>query len=249
MSALGRSDLFALVLGDSRSLPRVTDNVYYRETFPYLMRVFWERCLKFDSVTVWPLADGSLLVSQVLERYKKFRFYFGGEQLPVCLLMVGLVDCAPRPLSWGARDGLSRWPEPLKQAVIRWLHRLRPLLLSRGWFFRFTEPDAFRETLKDLLEKIAQGFERGYVITIAPAGECNYDRSPGLRESIVEYNKLIAEEVARFENLCLVDAWSDFVSGSVPVQAYLNDDGLHFSKAGHQRLYELISREEQSRYE
>lgn len=246
MNPTSSSNVFALVLGDSRSLPRVPAKVGYEETYPYLMRTWWQARAGGGDVTIWPWADGSLLIQQVLDRYKKFRLYFGETRLEVCLLMVGLVDCAPRPLSWGARDRLSRWPEPIKRMVIRWLHRLRPVLLSRGWFFRFTEPDPFRKLLKELLQEIARGFDRGYVMTIAPAAQRNYDRSPGLKESIEEYNALIAGEVQRYNNLCLIDVWSDFVHGGVPLEVYLNDDeGVHFTSKGHQLVQELIAREEQ----
>ncbi len=224
----------------------MTAKVSYWETYPYLMRDWWQARAGGGNVTIWPWADGSLLIQQVLDRYKKFRFYFGDARLEVCLLMVGLVDCAPRPLSWGARDRLSRWPEPLKSRVIRWLHRYRPWLLSRGWFFRFTEPPQFRRTLAELLELLSKGFERVYVLNIAPAAQRNCERSPGLKESIEEYNTMITEETARLENLYLVNVWSDFMHGRVPEAVYLNDDdGLHFSAQAHWRVYELIVQQEQ----
>lgn len=224
----------------------MTAKVRYWETYPYLMRDWWQTRAGGGNVTIWPWADGSLLIQQVLDRYKKFRFYFGDARLDVCLLMVGLVDCAPRPLSWGARDRLSRWPEPIKRRVIRFLHWARPWLLSRGWFFRFTEPPQFRRTLAELLELLSRGFERVYVLNIAPAAQRNCDRSPGLKESIEEYNMLIAEETARGENLHLVNVWSDFMHGRVPEAVYLNDDdGLHFSAQAHWRVYELIVQQEQ----
>ena len=239
------SDFFALALGDSRSLPTVTAKVSYLETFPYLMRSWWRARAGCGEVTIWPGADGSLLIRDVLARYRKFRFYFGDTRLDVCLLMIGLVDCAPRPLSWGARDRLSRWPEPLKHLVIRGLHRARPWLLSRGWFFRFTEPPRFRGTLAELLELLSKGFRRVYVLNIAPVAQRNYDRSPGLKESIIEYNAVLAEEAVRFSNLHFVDVWGDFVNGGVPLDAYLcDDDGMHFAAQGHRRLQELIVQEE-----
>ncbi len=76
----------------------MTAKVSYWETYPYLMRDWWQARAGGGNVTIWPWADGSLLIQQVLDRYKKFRFYFGDARLEVCLLMVGLVDCAPRPL-------------------------------------------------------------------------------------------------------------------------------------------------------
>ena len=224
----------------------MTAKVSYRETYPYLMRDWWQAQAGGGSVTIWPWADGSLLIQQVLDRYKKFCFYFGEARMDVCLLMVGLVDCAPRPLSWGARDRLGRWPQPIKRRAIRFLHWARPGLLSRGWFFRFTEPPQFRRTLAELLELLSKGFERVYVLNIAPVAQQNYNRSPGLKESIEEYNALLAEESARIENLHLVDIWSDFTRGGVPETLYLNeDDGLHFNVQGHWRVYELIVRQEQ----
>lgn len=245
MVSYSDSDLFALVLGDSRSLPRMASKVSYREIYPYLLRTWWKERLKGVDVTVWPGAGGSSLIGEVLARYKKFRFYFGEARLDVCLLMVGLVDCAPRPLSWGARDRLSRWPEPLKRLVIRGLHRARPWLLSRGLFFRFTEPARFRSTLAELLDLLSGGFRRVYVLNIAPTAQRNYDHSPGLKESIVEYNALIAEEAARFPNLHLVDVWGDFVNGGVSLEAYLcGDDGMHFTAQGHWRVHELIVQQE-----
>ena len=243
-----QSDMFALVLGDSRSLPRGTAKVSYRETYPFLMEAWWKARSEDGNITIWPWADGSLLIQEVLERYKKFRFYLGDARLDVCLVMVGLVDCAPRPLSWGARDRLSRWPEPVKRLAIRWLHRHRPWLLSHGLFFRFTEPVPFRKTFGELVQGISKGFQRGYVINIAPAAELNYARSPGLKESIEEYNTLIAQETARFDNLALVDIWGDFMYGGVPLEAYLcDDDGMHFTAQGHWRIHELIVMEEQRR--
>lgn len=243
-------DQFVLVLGDSRSLPRIPAQVDYQQTYPFLLRQWWESEHGGKRMTIWPLADGSLLIREVLARYKKFRFYFGETRLDTCLVMVGLVDCAPRPLSWGVRDRLSRWPEPLKRMIIGWLHRARPWLLSRGWFFRFTEPPQFQPAFRELLNLLSEGFDRVYVSNIAPAAQRNYDRSPGLKESIEEYNSLIAGETARFSNLRLVDVWEDFTGGKVPVDVYLDhDDGLHLSVKGHMRLKELIAREEEKQYE
>ena len=241
--------MFALVLGDSRSLPTVTAKVSYRQTYPFLMEAWWKARSGGGNVTIWPWADGSLLVSDVLERYRKFRFYFGDARLDVCLVMVGLVDCAPRPLSWGARDRLSRWPEPVKRLVIRWLHRHRPWLLSHGLFFRFTEPAPFRQSLHELLGLVSRGFDRAYVMNIAPAAKQNYGRSPGLKESMEEYNEIIAQESGQFENLHLVDVWGGFIKGGVPLEVYLNgDDGMHFTDQGHRRVHELIIQKEQSHF-
>lgn len=243
------SNMLALVLGDSRSLPRVAAKVGYRETYPYLMQAWWKARFGAGDVAIWPWADGSSLIHDVLERYKKFRFYFGEARLDVCLLMVGLVDCAPRPLAWGTRDRLSRWPEPLKRLVVNWLHRNRPWLLSHGFFFRFTEPAPFRTELAELLRQISKGFDRGYVLNIAPAAERNCSRSPGLKESIEQYNALIAEEVGQFENLHVIDVCGEFLNGRVPVDRYLcQDDGIHFSAQGHWRIHELIAEREQQYY-
>src|SRR5207245_10350728 len=67
-----QSDMFALVLGDSRSLPRGTAKVSYRETYPFLMWAWWKAPSDAGNITIWPWVYRSLLTQEVLGGAEQF---------------------------------------------------------------------------------------------------------------------------------------------------------------------------------
>ena len=112
-------------------------------------------------------------------------------------------------------------------------------MLQSGLIWRVTPPKLFLETLTATLKLAALDFSRIYVINIAPTTAATEARSPGLSESINQYNTLIetAVRAVAAPNMRVIDVHKLISSASGQIEDFVSPvDGHHISAAAH-RLY------------
>jgi len=84
--------------GDSLSMPRIVDGIRYIDSFPELLRQGLSELHPGADVLLYNRSMGGAPIGELQQQWENNTFYFGpGGHLLV--VQVGVVDCAPRPLS------------------------------------------------------------------------------------------------------------------------------------------------------
>jgi acyl-CoA thioesterase I len=225
----------AIFVGDSLMNPRYVIGLRPEETYAYLLEMFWRK--SFPNAYARSLILPGTRIKQLSDA---FHDYFipneGGIKLDVSVIHLGIVDCAPRPLSPLMLFVAEHLPKPLPGMIQSFLHNNRAWLLKSGWSFRYTSPKTFHEVYTKVIKSLSSQSSRTYVINIVPGRDALYIHSPGLKESIIKYNEIINGIVSDFKNVKLVDVYDEFQNSP---ELYLTDD-LHITKTGHEHIYERI---------
>ena len=217
--------------GDSVGMPRVDEGIAYESTFPYLTK----KSLDSTRTDVLVRSEGGATVSAVRMQVEKDLSYFGERSTDVIVIHSGIVDCAPRLLSPRLRHLVSLLPPRLRRYVIGVLHVLRPVALRHGISSSLTGPRSFREEMVALIELAQQSAGCVLVMLIADPNERLESDSPGIKDRVAEYNRIIVEAVNRFSGdvqlISATDESADEIVGG---------DGHHFSLRGHEVIARRI---------
>jgi lysophospholipase L1-like esterase len=232
------------VYGDSLSLPRTSDGVRYYDTYPELLRDAIERATPSVRVALYNRSQGGGSISTLKAAYTSDSAYFGqADARRILVIQCGVVDCAPRPVPPRVRAQIGRLPTPLRWAVSKVLHHLRPYLLRSGIKWQLTPAEEFHATLKEWLAGAAPRFDRVYVVNIAPTIDAIETHSPGLRAAIEAFNTVIADaaRVRADPRVVLVDAHAAVLASADGVDRLINPvDGHHITRVGHALYAKLI---------
>ncbi|MCK5706699.1 MAG: SGNH/GDSL hydrolase family protein [Candidatus Aureabacteria bacterium] len=225
---------FAILLGDSLSLPRHKSSISIEDTYFYRIGKWWQE--RYGQTVFWPLSKGGATISHLTSNFYSFLPYLGPKRIDVAIVQLGVVDCAPRPLPYRVRTWLTRVPKNIRSRIVRLLHRNRRKLLKAGMSFRFTNPKKFRIIYSDLLKRLSVESSRVYVTNIAPATEITYQHSYGLKESIVNYNKIIDEVASTILGVKVIDIYNELQESSKVGAA----EDIHMSKEGHDIIFHKV---------
>jgi len=210
-----------MIVTDSIGLPR--DGVPYEDTI----------LNKFESWgSLWVMGGGGETVSSDYSRVANMTYYLRQNFFDAGIIMIGLVDCAPRPLPMTVRYIVSTLPEWFQEPVVKIIHFLRPVLVRIG-LYQFTPIYPFKRTYELLLDACQKLCKRVVVIGICPVKADVDEHSPGLTKQIEVYNVVI-EGLVKEHGFSFIDI-SDFP------ETYLTDDA-HLNSEGHKRLGLLIDK-------
>lgn len=242
-SSCNQTERFLLAIyGDSLSLPRQADGVNYWETYPELMKSYFEQKIPNKKIHLYNRGKGDITIEELYKLFVQDQFYFGvlGD---VVIFQCGIVDCAPRPVSPRMRRCLAKMPKPVLSVAINFLHKYRHMLLRSGLLWRITPPARFKQVLKQLLEIASQSFKKVYVINICPTIDTIEAHSPGLSASIYEYNRLISEIIGTLhsDTFVFIDINHLISESDQGILSYINAiDGHHITKMGHRLIYKTL---------
>jgi hypothetical protein len=226
------------VYGDSLALPR--QGVVANEArYVALLEEWWRS--RGTAIELLDRSFGNQTVPKARELWIHDNPYFGDE-VGVLILHCGVCDCAPRPLSPWERAFVSRLPDPMRERVVRVVHRFRATLVQAR-NLRIVPPQKFRRIYRDWLPNAAQHAKRTYVINIAPTNADTERRSPGFGENIRLYNDIIAETVRELgtPSTTLIDIHRVIESSPDSVDAWvLREDGHHITERTHRAIFEQI---------
>lgn len=230
-----------LFIGDSLIAAHYKD-VSLGETYPYLLEMFWR---EYDPLTyTQSIKMTRAILLQIFGATKDwFALNLDSGNVDVSIIHCGIIDCAPRVLNHQMRAVVSLLPTPLRKLVIKFLHNFHELLQMVSWSFRFTPPKKFERIYSDLVQLVISRSTQVYIVEIAPGKELNYEHSLGLKESIIEYNKIIHKVASKFSNIIIIDTFDIFQRNP---ESYLTDD-LHITKAGQNYIYSRIQKLESER--
>jgi lysophospholipase L1-like esterase len=229
-----------LVYGDSLCLPRVDDGVAVGDTYPELLADY--QASRGIKARVYSRGEGGRTINDHWERYGNDRHFFTPGADDSLIIHAGMVDCAPRPLPQKWRRRLERQPAFIREPIVSFIRNNRAWMLNRGLVFYKVDPPTFQKRIEEWLDAAIRIYPNIFLIAIPPIGEAPEKLSPGWRQNIVAYNKILADAAARHAKgvhfVPLHDALSrserDFTECISP------RDGYHLLKKGHRLIRDLI---------
>ncbi len=208
-----------LIITDSMGMPR--EKVLYKDCWPNTLKnivtnVNWVELFK----------RGSLMSRLKLEGPDLLEYY----NPTIVLIQLGIVDCAPRKLSYFENKIINNLPLAIQRITIFIFNILRKRKKTRT----YTSVVEFKNSVKSYCERAQNlNIKKILFIEISPVGESMISKSEDIMYNIKIYNNIIKEVVNNYDNCELVQIFKD----NEKIDNY-TVDGYHFNSYGHS----LISR-------
>lgn len=156
--------------------------------------------------------------------------YFGAsaDAINIAVIQCGIVDCAPRPITYKLAPVLRKVPIAGERVLGALVSRRRAI--QARWSYRLTPPGAFAAEYRRIVQLCHASMLRPVAVGLPLPTLAIERRSPGFRSSASIYNDLIRQALP--ESFCDVEQQ---ITESQR-DALLLDDGHHLTEAGH-RLY------------
>jgi len=212
----------ALVITDSVGQPRPAIGLKYEDT--YLGR------LERDCPGQWVISGAGYRLCESMGRVNNMAVQFPRGFFDIGIVQLGLVDCAPRPLSYEQRLIVEGLPGFLRAPLVALLHKSRPLIQKTG-YYQFTPIKRFEREFTSLLDSLALLCRDVIVISIAPVSRAMASHSPGLDGEIARYNASMRE---------LAPIFIDLSALAADEGKYLTGDG-HIRKPAHDFIWGFLS--------
>lgn len=208
-----------LILTDSLAFPRsAPEVVHYEDTWVALLK------RKFPQVDFVHCGRGGATIDDL---FKHSAYYHKTARPALVLMQCGVVDCAPRALTFMEQQLLQRLPVlgPIISKIVR-----KNASQIRRWRKMSYTSLANYEAWVEVYEKL---FANVYWIEILPA-DANYEsRVHGISKAITSYNEVLRQR------RCV--STTDFTSN------YIMSDLHHLNSEGHkllaQRLTHIVQQE------
>ena len=215
--------------GDSIALRRRQQNPDWSFTYPFLVS---RRLPAFDSVNLMIRNRGAFNSRDVKNIVAVDSGYLAGPQndpsvTNLCILQVGVVDCAPRPLTYGLHRFTKRTPI-LCDYVAPLIQATRPFV-QRIYSYNAVAAREFAKNIKAIeLLLTTGGFATLWLTIPTPPNHIEH-RSPGFQQNARIYSGIIRKSVPNS-----IDIDAEFASAGSPSRPLLTEDGHHFSNDGHE---------------
>lgn len=209
---------------DSVAFPRIEDQAL-EQTWPFLLK---DKLEAECDVRVYPClrGQGGATVGEIRSIFLRDIGYFrgqGNDTVSIVIFNTGVVDAAPQPFTFCLRK-IAKIPFIGPRL---WRYVQKPLILNRAqlqriWWYRRTAPWRFRKAYNHMIRQVIR--LKMEVISIdTPLPPVSIEaRSPGLRESIRQYNAI------KHDNTDATHVAMDWVQ-----DAHYLEDGHHFKLEGH----------------
>lgn len=217
------------VYSDSLAFRRLGQPQDLSFTYPFLLKDLIESRLGLR-VNLVPRGGGGATVTTIREVLVRDSGYFGGDPnaTNIAVIQCGIVDCAPRPITYAVA--------PLLRAIPVIGPRILSVLIARRsgiqriWNYKVTSKRKFSAEYARIVATCHASFIRPVAVGLPLPTMTIERRSPGFRRSASIYNGLIRDALP--ESFCDVE---QHVTESMREKILL-DDGHHLTEAGH-RLY------------
>lgn len=215
--------------GDSVAFRRLHQSPDWSFTYPFLVS---RRLPEFDSVNLMIRNQGAFNSRDVKKTASVDSGYLAdsGRDSTVtkwCILQVGVVDCAPRPLTYGIHRFTKRTPI-LCDYVAPVIQATRPFV-QRLYSYTAISTSEFTKNVKAVDRLLISGGFTTLWLTIPTPPRHIEDRSPGFQKNARLYSKLIQQSAANS-----LDIDEEFARADSSSRPLLTDDGHHFTNEGHE---------------
>jgi hypothetical protein len=221
---------YLLFATDSLGDANASYGVKVEDTYPYKL----EMLLRPDVYTKSFVILGNTVTSAG-EQVRTWFDMIGDLKVDIAVVQVGIVDSAIRVVPIFIYHAIPYLPGPIRDRVFKFIHQNRPFLQKMGLKFHFTSVKTYRKRLTELVDRLKKKCDSVFIISITPGREDVYKQSPGLAESIVNYNKCIGE-VALSSGVHFIDL--TFMAKEP--DKYLSPK-LHILKSGHDYIFNEIT--------
>lgn len=203
-------------------------------TYPFVLHDLIESRLGYKTNLLLRGRGGGLTIESVKGIIKQDSGYLGGdgEALTVAILQFGIVDCAPRPITYAIVPFLRRLPIVGHKIIAALVEHRRGL--QNLWSYKVTPERKFKREYSSIVYLCNSAHMRTLSVGLPLPPFVIEHRSPGFRRSASIYNELIREVVP--ESFCDIE---QHISESLR-ESLLLPDGHHLTEAGHQFYAEKI---------
>lgn len=200
-----------LLITDSLGLPRTSpEKVEYEGTWCFLLS---------ERYDVNQFSYGGGTVEELLSQVSYFKMY----SPDIVIVQSGIVDCAPRALTKCENHIWNKYK--FTRAILRmcspWLIRM---LRKRGK--TYTSIEAFRSSVRIFNKEFG---DKLFWIGIVPSSADYEKKVPGITKNIVNYNKVLLEELGQ-----------NMIDLSNMPKDYIMSDFHHLNEKGHKYISERI---------
>jgi hypothetical protein len=226
---MGGAFLNLYVYSDSLAFRRLGQPHDLCFTYPFVLKELIETKLGIRTNLVLR-GGGGATVTQIREVVVRDSGYFGGDAggVNVAIIQCGIVDCAPRPITYAVAPLLRRVPivgGKILAALVAHRSGIQSL-----WSYRVTSTRRFATEYARIIGTCHSVFIRPIAVGMPLPTLAIERRSPGFRRSASIYNGLIRDTLP--ESFCDIEQqMTESLRETVLLQ-----DGHHLTEAGH-RLY------------
>ena len=202
-------------------------------TYPFLLKALTERHLGVRTNLIMR-GGGGARVSDIGKTIKRDAGYFGGDAtaLNIAILQLGIVDCAPRPITYAVSPLLRILPIVGPRILAMFVRHRRGL--QNIWSYAVTSQSAFKREYASIVYTCRSAQIRVLSIGLPLPPFPIEHRSPGFRRSASIYNTLIHDLVP--DSFCDME---QYMTESLR-ETLLLPDGHHLTEEGHRFYAEKI---------
>ena len=208
-----------LSIGDSFALPR--QNVAYEETWIYLLKNFFST---HELINLSKRAQ----TTDVLCHPDFLEFY----NPDVVIIQLGIVDCAPRYLSYGYEKFLNKFPMPSFLRTLIWV------IIKKGGRKQqraYVSKIKFQKNIEKYLDRcLLQNVTKVIFIKLGMPTSPMIESNEGIKQAVMDYNLVLDSLQRKYPFLLLIDPLYEGLSKN-----YV-EDGYHPNKEGHMLIYSKV---------
>lgn len=225
-----RGDFLNLyIYSDSLAFRRIGQPQDLSFTYPFRLKALIETHLSLRT-NVITRGGGGARISEIAKTLKRDTGYFGGDPsaLNIAILQFGIVDCAPRPITYAVSPLLRMLPIIGPRILAKLVRHRRGL--QNLWSYTVTSSRAFKKEYASIVYTCHSAQIRALAIGLPlPPLSIEY-RSPGFRRSASNYNTFIRDVIPE----SFLDVEQDMTESLR--ETLLLPDGHHLTEEGH-RFY------------
>ncbi len=211
----------ALLVTDSISLPRPSIGLTYEDTYVAKLEAYCQ-CLHL-------MQGGGFTIAEYNRWFNNWASYVPANHFDLGIIQLGIVDCAPRPVTPTIREKISNLPWPVKNIATGAVHGLRPHIQKHLGFTQYTPIDEFTQEYYKLLTIAARLCPLVCAILVLPVLPEVEMQSPGISEQIGVYNHEIRKMCSSLPHAEVIDLAPHFC---LKPTLFLTKNA-HITKEGH----------------
>ncbi len=227
------------IYSDSLAFRRTGQSQDLTFTYPFILKELIEAKLGFRT-NLLVRGGGGLNIKQIKEIVRRDTGYFGGDDqaLNIAVLQFGIVDCAPRPITYVLLPLLGSMPVLGPKILAKLVEHRRGV--QNLCSYTVTSRHTFKKEYASIVYTCHSLQMRTLSVGLPLPPLSIEFRSPGFRRSASIYNELIRDVIP--ESFCDIE---QYMTESLR-ESLLLSDGHHLTEEGHrfyaEKLFEQLKR-------
>jgi len=213
-----------------------TDSTGFPRSNIVSARQIWSNQISASDVPVILRGGGGYSSRDMLSLVRRDAFYFslnefeGYSKKIIVVLFFGVVDCAPRPITYKLRH-ISRVPffgNKIWGFLLSRILSPNRTVIQKFWKYQLVSNKEFKMNLRKILKSINNPNVRVLICETPMPSKYVLRRSPGFEESIKEFNSIKNEIASEHSTVSVIELERSFAPSYIS-----QEDGHHFSVSDH----------------